>query len=199
MTAIVLYPRGFVGFDIGLEPKTRGPDTMGFLNGLRLNKPVLQKNKTFVSNTEVENIWNQYKTGDKFLNSFGFRKKILQTALSAFGTSSFYEWCLLQTQNPYSTDMQKRFINDTFNFIRTGKRSVTISSWLTLVNVSNEASSTQDDVQIQIEDFFGTRLPIHAQTEKQVSATICRWLANRNGFEDLVGTLHVFFGDKDLH
>lgn len=172
---------------------------MGVLNGLRLNKPVLAQNKKFVSNTDVENIWNQFKTGDKFLNSFSFRKKIIQTALEAFGTPSFYEWCVLQSMSPYSTDMQKRFINDTFNFIKTGKRSVTISSWLTLVNVSNEASSTSDEVHIQLEDFFGTRLPLHAQREKQVSSTVCQWLSNRNGFEDLVGTLHVFFGDKDLH
>lgn len=172
---------------------------LGLINGLRLNKPVLTKNKTFVSNTEVENIWRQFKSGDKFLNSFGFRKKILQTALKAFGTMSFYEWCLLQVENPYATDMQKRFINDTLNFIQTGKRSVTIASWLTLVNVVDEASSTGSEVQIQIEEFFGTRLPIHAQADKQLDKIICRWLTNRNGFEDLVGTLHVLFGDKELH
>lgn len=199
MSAVVLYPRGFVGFNIGLEPKVRGTSMLGLINGLRLNKPVLTKNKTFVSNTEVENIWRQFKSGDKFLNSFSFRKKILQTALAAFGTMSFYEWCLLQAENPYATDMQKRFINDTLSFIKTGRRSVTIASWLTLVNVVDEASSTTTEVQIQIEEFFGTRLPIHAQQEKQLPAVICKWLTNKNGFEDLVGTLHVLFGDKELH
>lgn len=199
MTSLVLYPRGFIGYDIGLEPKTRGPGTAGLLNSLRINKPIVIKDKTFVSNTDVENIWRQYKNGDKFLSSFDFRKKIILVALEAFGTKSFYDWCVLQTQNPYITDMQKRFINDTFNYINGGKRSVTISSWLKLIDVKDETSSTGDPVEIKMEEFFGTNKPIQFRTDYKLNNIICFWLRKKGGFEDLVGTMHIFFGDKDIH
>ena len=199
MTSIVLYPRGFVGYDIGLQQKNKGLGTMGLISNLRLNKISSNKNVTFVSNTEVENIWKQFKSGNQFLSSFEFRKKIIQIALSAFGTRSFYDWCALQLENPFVSDMQKRFINDTFNFIRTGKRSVTIASWLALIEVRDTGATSSDGAQIQIEEFFGTRLPIHAQRERDMNSTICQWLSNKGGYEDLVGAMHVFFGDKDLH
>lgn len=199
MTSIVLYPRGFLGFDIGLESRSKGSDATTILNNIKLNKQSFVKPRSFVSNAHVEDLWKQFKNGDKFLSSFAFRKKILVVALKAFGTRSFYEWCLLQDSNPHITDMQKRFINDTLNYINTGKRTVIIQSWLRLVSSPDTAINGSDSVELKLGEYFQHNEPLHYRQCDSVATILKKWLSNKNGFEDLIGTLHVLFGDKDIY
>jgi hypothetical protein len=197
MTATVVYPRGFIGFDIGLPADNRSMDLTKLLQAVRHNQTIVRPSKPVISNGEIENLWKQYKTGDRFIKSFAFREKILIAAMQAMGTKSFLEWCLLQNSNPYFTEMHKRFMNDTFNFIETGKRSVNVLSWMNLV-VAKQANSKDQEMVFQYPKFFGLQQPIQYRNDQKFISTLAKWTSQPNGFDDLVGTMHIFFGDKEL-
>lgn len=197
MVAPVVYPRGFLGFDIGLPAENRSSSLAKLMEAVKINRSVSNSNRIVISNHSIENAWLQFKTGDRFIQSFAFREQILRIALQAFGTKSFLDWCRLQNQNPYLTEMHKRFLNDTFNFIDTGKRSINLLSWMNLI--SARELKAQDEFPVyQYEKFFSMSEPLHFRRSTDLASTLQEWTSRPNGYEDLIGTLHIFFGDKDI-
>lgn len=196
MGQAVVYPRGFLGFDIGLPVQDRTKDINNLLEAVRLNKPINDKSDFVISNKDIESLWTQYKTGDRFIASFGFREQILKTAIEAFGTDSFYDFCKIQTQSPYFTDMHKRFLNDTFNFILTGRRTLNIFSWMKLIEFKIPQSS-EEQVEYNIGEFFNLNKPLTFRRDPSILNAIQCWVSNANGFDDMLGTLHIFFGDQE--
>lgn len=196
MANVVIYPRGFLGFDIGLPAENKTSNLSQLLQDIKLNKTV-DVRTNLIANHYIDSLWKQYKTGDRFINSMGFREQILTTALKAFGTQSFLEWCILQTKSPSFTEMHKRFMNDTFRFLMTGKRGVNILNWINLINV-RELTVRDDLPEYQYADYFGLDDRIEYRENITIVSAIKNWTSKVNGFDDLLGSLHIFFGDRDL-
>lgn len=193
MTKVVAYPRGFLGFDIGLPIETRGGGLDSLLSSIKFNK-VYDESRRVISNDKVEAMWLQVVNGERFTDSFDFREKILLLALHAFGTTNFLQWCRLQESSPYLTDMHKRFINDTLAFIENGKRSVNVISWQHLIT-PRKLTNADESPQIRY-DFFGNG-GYNGKNLRNIDLkdVLVKWVSQDNGFYDLLGTLHVFFGD----
>lgn len=192
---IIVYPRGFLGYDIGLPVINENNDITKLIAAIRQNKPLAKGSNNLVVNNVIDNLWRQFNQGNRFIKSFAFRQQILEAALTAFGTTSFLEWCELQNDSPYLTEMHKRFLNDTFNFISTGERSINLLNWMSLIKL-RELSSSDDSPEYRYADFFDLNQPIHFRREITVKSNIQTWVARRNGFVDLLQTLHILFGNQ---
>lgn len=192
----VIYPRGFAGFDIGLPTRVLRPSPEQLFNSLMRNKDTSRSSKVVMSNTVVEKQWLEHTTAMRFSKSFNFREEILISALTAFGTEDFLAWINLQSENPYSTQNHYRFINDTLQFIKTGKRALNIQHWLILLNGVDPKADNK--VSIRSDEYFGTTLPLHQRQPTRLKHHIVKWVSNPGGFEDLLGTMHVLFGDADI-
>lgn len=194
MTRIVVYPRGFMGYDIGLPVQTKGGSLDNLITSVRLNKEI-DEGRRVISNSKVEKMWDQVLDGDRFVDSFDFREKILLVALHAFGTTNMLSWFRMQESSPYLTDMHKRFLNDTMTFIDTGKRSVSLFSWQHLIT-PRPLTASDENPELITDCFFGFTKSYSPSFERiQVSSVIQRWVSQDNGFYDLLGSLHVLFGD----
>jgi hypothetical protein len=191
---VVLYPRGFIGFDTGLiTDKTVGVDMDDWIKSIKLNKPVMAPVSPYKGIPEVDSLWNQYQTESKFITSFDFREQILKTALTAFGTLSFFDWCNLQNKNVYFTALHKRFLNDTFSFIEEGKRSISIMTWRSLLTM--KASTSQDKEEMYLmNQFFRMDSQAFNRRSFRLSDNLVDWCRQENGFEDLLMTTHILFG-----
>ncbi len=196
--SIVVYPRGFLGFDIGLPPVDKSANLNKIIEAVRLNKQISTRQRIVISNHDVENIWKQYKFGNRFIASMAFRESILQTALRAFGTDSFYEWCELQDRNGFMSEMHKHFLNDTFTFLKTGKRNICLQHWMRMVHIK-DITAEDESTEYQYKEYFGLSSPIQLRRETDLNNTIINWTSQKNGFEDLAGTLHILFGDDEIH
>jgi hypothetical protein len=191
----VIYPRGFIGFDIGaIKTKSKITDFLQTVRGIEFNRPIQKDANTYPSNPTIDLLWKEYVTGVSFTTAFAFRERILVAALNAFGTTDFYEWCKLQQSNPYLTTTHKKFINDTFSFINGNKRSVSISSWLSIVRIDHTQGDKDTGLQLNTKEFFKQDWPVDIQPSTSLVSTLGSWTANPNGFEDLLGTLMVLFG-----
>ena len=194
---IVIYPQGFAGFDIGLPSRTIKASPAEMFNSMLFRNNGGRSNKVVVSNTTVEKLWNDLISANNFGNNFNFREQILVTALNAFGTSNFLDWIRLQSQNPYLNTNHYRFINDTLNFIRGENRALNIQYWLTLLSENSAVGNESSKVKINEEKFFNTNKPLHMRESTQLKSSIVQWVSKPGGFEDLLGTLHVLFGDSE--
>lgn len=209
MSNVVIYPLGFLGFDIGLQVKEGTSNLDNITAAIRYNRPI-PKQESIISNHDVQTLWKQYNGGFKFVTDHDFREKILLTAIRAFGTNDFFEWCELQKQSPFFTDMHRTFILDTLDFISgKQKRKIAIHSWPMLIQ-KREVTTEDRDIGFSIAKYFDNSrgqglgdAPLQpwmevdnfAPLERELPSVIWSWVSKDNGFNDLLMSLHILFGD----
>ena len=196
---VIVYPRGFLGWDIGLTPPDNSTTLSEIISAVNNGRPLPLKHSG-ITNNDVQLLWNQFCAGSQYITSFGFREKILLAALHAFGTQDFKAWCNLQQESPYYTDMHRRFINDTFNFLINGRRAVQIHQWSRLIDL-RESNYEDRDTNVAIDDYFSYGddhgyVGIGHKPFQNIESVIHHWCARTNGIEDLIATLHILFGDN---
>lgn len=194
---VVVYPRGFMGFNIGLPMQNKAVDLAKIMDSIRLNTPLSKAGKPSISNSQVETNWKSILSGDRYVRSFGFQEQIINTALNAFGTDSFLNWCNLQNSNPYFTDMHKRFMNDTFNFLNRGQRAINIQQWMSIISV-RQPNKTDANTPYNYIGFFGLSERLEYRRSEKLVAAIQDWVSKPNGYTDLAGALHILFGENTL-
>lgn len=191
-----IYPRGFLGAQLGMRITTKRTDVdrnKGFVGTVGY-KPLTNK---IDANPNVEALYDRYiKTGGNMVN-FDFKKNILAVAISAFGTQGFYYWFRQQYANPLVGDLHRRFLDDTLRFITTGKRNMMLQTWSSILNIGDsgefDTNLSQDAVA-----FFNT--DGRASYDRGIANVdlrdvIQKWCSQPNGITDLLGTLHLLFGE----
>ena len=192
MPGIAIYPRGFVGFDAGVVKAAPSiKDLLATVRSVEFNRQIATPS-LYPSNPDVDALWRDYVGGSAKMSSFATRERLLMIAMAAFGTDDFYQWCELQLQNPFFSANHKRFMNDTFDFLETGKRSLGISTWMSIVRISEQPQNAEM-VLYSYKDFFGTGGPGPQRTASLLDV-LQMWASRDNGFDDLLGALIVFFG-----
>lgn len=193
MKQVVVYPRGFLGYDIGLPVQKQSTDITRVMADIRYNKVNVSRDRTVISNEEIEKLFKQHRLGDRSMVSMAFREKILLAAGTAFGTRSFFDWCKLQQDSPYFTDMHRRFLNDTFKFIATGERSMNTSTWNQIIAVRPETPEDRKTTYLY-QDFFKIHLGALMARPAFINQTVVSWVSQPGGFEDMLATLNILFG-----
>ena len=199
MKPVVIYPRGFLGYDIGLPVQRSSTDVTKLMSMMRYNKASISRDRTVISNSDIEKLHDQLTQGDRSSRSFEFREKVLKAAMIAFGTNSFYDWCMLQKDSPYLTDMHRRFLNDTFMFIYKGERTMNVRVWNQVIAV-REAQTEDNRVDYLYREFFKMDESALFRRPFTMTNAISSWTSQPGVIEDLLSTLRILFGDtKHLH
>lgn len=195
-SSMMLYPRGFLGARMGPQIKKYPRATDAQVRSLQNNVSLFQPGVvTLPSNENVESLYRSYISHAASMTDFDFRRKVLITALSAFGTPLFDYWFMQQLHSPSCGDMHRRFLDDTLKFISEGRREVSISTWLSLLNFSDEGE-VNFNLSERAAEHFGISTGGYNRHSKNTSLVdnIQMWTSQPNGFEDLLCTLHVLFG-----
>lgn len=195
LKAAVVYPRGFFGYDIGLPVQVENTDVKKLMASVRFNKVNVSRDRTVISNNEIETLFTKTHKNEPGVKTLDFRERILKAAIAAFGTNSFYDWCELQLENPYFTDLHKRFMNDTFRFIHTGERQLNINSWDRLVTVK-QASALDQKTPFLYREYFKMDQVALFRRSFAVNGTIQSWVSQPGGFEDMLRSLRIIFCDN---
>lgn len=195
MKTVVVYPRGFFSFDIGLPIQRETTDIKKLMNSVRFNNNYVPRDRTVISNDEIEMLYTKSYKNEAGVKTMEFRERVLKAALTAFGTQSFFEWCELQLTNPYFSAMHKRFLNDTFKFIQTGERDMNLNSWDKLVSVKR-ADPQDERVNFLFREYFKMDQVALFRRPFTVSGTVQSWVSQPGGFEDIVRSLRIIFCDN---
>jgi hypothetical protein len=192
-----MYPRGFFGGN--LQPQlVRSPPPVGEVQRMsyryHVDTMAPTANSDLVANPYVENLYSQYVKRSVNTNAFAFREKVLKATLSAFGTASFEIWFTTQYKSPACGDLHKRFLDDTLKFIRTGRREMALETWAALLQITDEGDVIGTYSKAS-NDYFGFKDNHRDAEDYLVVDTMQRWLSHASGFEDMLGTLHILFGN----
>lgn len=191
---VTVFPRGFIGFDIGQpEVYPKKADYVDLIRNLEHNWPTRDTESSNPFDPAVAQLWKEYVSGASKLSSFDFRERILKTAFKAFATDDFYNWCALQTNNPYFSATHTKFMNDTFNFLESGKRSVNVQSWRSIVAIGSPGDNSKSSYRLK--EFFRRDGDQYAVRGSDMVSIIQTWVSYEGGYSDLLNTLAIFFGE----
>ena len=86
--------------------------------------------------------------------------------------------------NRFKSDLHFEFLKDTIEFIKTGKRSMSISTWQSLLIIPTGKMSTTQAV----------KTTYSMNPSEYSGATIQKWLTQENGLADLTYSMRIIFG-----
>lgn len=194
MKQVVAYPRGFVAYSVGWPVRQINADLDAKLAAVRFSKVAAPKEKTVLSNAIIEKLFEEWRSMGRKSTDVDFVEDVISAALQAFGTVDMYEWCYMQTLSPYFTANHRQYLNETFEFIETGKRKFSHPTWLRLLRL--ELADPMDaKVYYTYQDFFRIKDAVLVKPPMDVYTFVERWLSQPGGFDDMLQTLHVLFGD----
>jgi hypothetical protein len=193
---IKLYPRGFVGsrlpIRLAVKPK---PYEIKIRSAIQVGI-VQPQQVTADPNHVVETLYAQYLKRSADTLSFEFREAVLIATLNAFGYPNFYTWYMVQLQSPALGDMHMRFLADTLGFLMTGRREMRLETWAHLIKCNDEVLRPIAPCATAKKYFMMENRAVPADTELfTLENTIQLWCEKPQGIEDLLGTLHLLFGN----
>lgn len=116
-----------------------------------------------------------------------FRKKVIDLAQILFAGN--FNWFIRQDANALITDQNYAFMLDTVRFIATGNRRLSIYTWPALLSYNVPIGNTVDS-RNEISKLF-----IELALETDVNTVIQKWVSRKNGFDDMMYTLNMLFGN----
>jgi len=142
-------------------------------------------------NEEITKLFNRYLANPLALKDFDFRERLIKAAFSAFGTKSIADWIYLQSHQSSVSDLHKSFIVDTLKHIVTLEpRSMEAGQWIRIIEADDKTYNTIIDVRHFFSNSKGEKVPA------SLTDFINAWLRVPKGFEDMLISLFVIFGER---
>jgi hypothetical protein len=161
---------------------------------LALDKDHLKSKSLYFYHKEINDIYEDWCGDTTLMKSMEFRERIIKAAKDAFNSYSIYQWFLMQGNTETLTELHQKFIYDTLAFVQGQKRAIEAVQWIRLL----EASEKTQGVKINVDRYFDN---VNFKQEAKFSSSalstfLVLWTSRPNGFEDLMITLFVIFGDR---
>lgn len=136
----------------------------------------------------VHALFMEFTNFPKQAITWEFQKRVINLALDMFAGE--YSWFIRQDANALLNDQNYGFVLDTVRFIATGRRKLSIHTWPALLTY---------DVPVVTESVEGRRdiykLMLALSVGTQSEAFIAQWLSQKDGFNDLMYTMNMLFGN----
>lgn len=175
MHEILSYPRGFETY-AKCRLFTRGYEYH--------SQPVLKLKR---GDAEVSHIYDLYINRSMQVTGWKFKQDVIQTTKRLFGHMDV--WAknnILQNDALYGVNVD--FIIDTIGFIKTGKRSLSLLTWIGLV----EECPVSDPQKKQIRNYKQDII------ESVGPHWLSDWLSHEDGFNDMLCSINLLFGNVNI-
>jgi hypothetical protein len=123
-------------------------------------------------------------------NCWEFRRKLINRSLDLF--RHFPDWLNAQEDNPKMTPHMRAFLEDTLSFINTGRRRMAIFPRAHCIVAEQEIFPKPKYRQSRSAPKLKAMLNVDGKDY------MYHWLKHDNGFDDLLATVNVIFGDLTL-
>lgn len=193
-----IYPRGFLGTPLApMVAKKETPFSQSYkqkqFSWALLDTPDRKRYGDY----NVEKLFAKYVRAEGSINSHLFRERIFKEAFKLFGSNDFHFWYYAQSASPLYGDYQHRFLEDTIQYLITGKRELSVQAWDSLLTLSTETDFEIIESRV-VKEFFGEKIAgegIKLARNQSVVDVLQLWWEKPAGAGDLLYTLHILFGD----
>lgn len=161
---------------------------------LALDKDHLKSKSLYFYVKEIDDLYEEWSKDTKLVKTMDFRERIIKATKKSFNSTSIYNWFNMQSNATTVTSLHENFILETINFVLGIPRNIQTSQWVRLLEISEKAQS----VTINVDKFFNQELYRNEIkfSSSLLSDFIVGWTSQPNGFEDLLLSLYVIFGDR---
>lgn len=143
--------------------------------------------------------YHDWRSGDEQVNDFSATPslqlidktnpkliiEIAKKAVELFGNNNLYSFVQANLlHNRFKSDLHWEFLKDTLEFIKTGKRSMSIGTWKSLLVLENNKLSRT----------HAPKTTYSMNSAEYSGATIQKWLTQDNGLADLTYSMYIIFG-----
>lgn len=196
MAELILLQSGFLGYPKEIDYSRQEAFTHLDINTLYFNVPKERIPAKVGFLRDVDMLYALGSDSRKF-SDFDFRESIIAIAKRAFVVSDLKQWTEWQTKSASCSELHDTFLRQTYEYLLTGKRKVAVSSWITLLDSSATVRATQDTALAMFPktkadawDVGTTKIP------SLLIDVLNLWLTQPSGYEDLLVTLKVIFGER---
>jgi hypothetical protein len=147
--------------------------------------------------SEVTNVFNQWRKDEDLVRNFEFRETLLKVALRAFDDQSFGRWIELQHAQGGVGYLHRRFIKEMVGRIFS-EQAKTMDNYQYYRLLSREPFSTKfpdtNSVSVFSTDYLDTF--IKSGQGSFLPDVLTEWTKDMDGVADLICTLNVIFGRR---
>ena len=192
-----LGPRGFLGYlgpnplPTNIRPQTARMRSVAFSPNLFEVAP----QEYFQFSMAIEELFQRSLNWRNVIADYAFRRSVVAAAKYAFGLD-FLQWYRCQLAEGFVSDLHLKFLDDTMQFIMSGRRELDLMTWISLIEqagVQDERAFSETSVS-----FFGKYFPGIQNSALMRTDTVDvlqEWVSQENGFQDLLLSLRVLFGN----
>lgn len=182
---------GFVSLN---EEGLTKPDMSGptIREDILLKEYRTKADKYFYSKAITE-LFHQWRSNPSLIQEMDFREQVLIQAFKLFKTDKLTTWIRAQNEKPSLSNIHNVFLLETIKFASgIEKRSLENVQWISLIDYSDRAQA----VRVDMDDYFredSDKLYVPMKMDRFIQS----WVSQINGFEDLLISLYVIFGDRE--
>lgn len=168
MPSLVRFPRGYI----------RAIQSEGVTNDLKNIESV-------DCDQQLANLYKLYMGRNVNPESWEFRALVVERCAQLFGNFTNWLWIQL-TANDCIYDYNLEFLYDTVTYIRTGRRAMSVATWLEMVLERPEEQHGASN-KSRAERF-------KLSSTAEFNDVISQWCSHPDGFSDMLCTAHLLFG-----
>ena len=204
----IITQNGFIAVNNEQFAASEQFDNLVKFDFMKMGQPIVLYDKPFAYNVMIDELYEKSSSNTLIYKDLEFREQILIAVFSCFGTTKFSDWCDLQARSSGFTSSHKLLLNDTFRFICTGERTVSIESQQRLIDV-RKADLSDDKVSYDAVEYFDDskynrpyNLTVNWLIARNdiksipfgLAEAICKWTSQEGGWSDLLIFCNIVFG-----
>lgn len=135
----------------------------------------------------VRSLYDIYHARTAVSRSWNYRRSVIESAIRLFG--NFDVWLRDQRNNPWIVGHNRKFIEETVDFIHGKPRLLSVHVWQDLIE------DTSDIGRSLSINALGIDLSSKGRGES-TTQMLQQWMSRPNGIDDLILTLNVLFGAR---
>lgn len=161
-----------------------------------LSKDYRNPSNHYFFSKPISVLYNKWLSNANCLLDFAVREELLVVSKHIFNTPSFFKWVKLQLDRGDISQLHEAFLIDTLEYLTGQDRKIQPSQWISLLEKAIKSTSTQ----INIARFFNKEMYQSPQygdlLPNTVNDILSIWVSKQGGYEDLLITLYVIFGNR---
>ncbi len=166
-----------------IDPPTREEDFM--MRDTKYNNHIIRMQSSYAYHGGVNKVFQEFLLDPLQFQSFEKQEEVYRAVYNAFGTFSFKEWILLQSNNPFLLRQQKEFIEEVYRLLRYEMPIISFAAWNEIIHADNfKAGSDASGI-------YNTDSPVSTVTD-----FIQRIMGIRSGLNHLILVAGIIFGNK---
>lgn len=186
-----IYPSGFLGS--AAVAQTQPKDLVAVAKQI-FNRSYIPRSNPYTASLEVLDLWTTLLNDEKAHQSFEFKEKILKAALTHFGEVRFLDWVRAQWTSPEYGDNHSRWIDETVEFVFTGKRrGLSTNGWCVILT-AGENDTGLKTFSPTIKKCMMNGSFLTNRSNINMVDFITAWVRQPNGINDLLNSLQVLYG-----